>query len=352
MIINKRKAFGGLASISIVAVVLLFVILSSQIFTSVTDCTPIPTPRSTTSTPGALPGEQRWAGTSSLLFGANDASWDWSPKTMGNNLAIEATVKDAGITVIRTTLTASDADRRVSAIEEAGARCLGILRPQDAAQVVKMLGNRCNLYEWSNEPDNQGISSQDYSQSWNEAIPSLRTLNPHAAFIGPVVSYANLPFIQAFLQLSKKAGTLPDAVSYHMYPCTDLLTSTCLHHLDVYKQSATQVANVVQQVVGHSLPLAVTEWNYSWKPYQTPNKSLFMQQFSQASLRAMAQADVEIANQFDIASNAGYGSLDMIDPLTGHPYAQLTAMERMIMEYQAKAGIIKAEGKIDCKKNE
>jgi hypothetical protein len=348
---NKRTAFGGLASISILAVVIFFVTMSSQLFTSVSGCTPTPqTTISTTATPGSLPGEQRWAGTSSLLFGANDASWDWSPKNMGNNPAIAATVKDAGITVIRTTLTASDADRRVAAIEQAGALCLGILRPQDAAQVVQILGKRCNLYEWRNEPDNEGISVQEYSRSWNQAIPSLRALNPHAAFIGPVVSYANLPFIQTFLQLSKKAGTLPDAVSYHMYPCVDLLTSACLQHLNVYQQSATQVASVVQQVVGHPLPQAVTEWNYSWKPAQTPNKSSFMQQFSQASLQAMAQAGIAIANQFDIASNAGYGSLDMIDPLTGRPYTQLTAMKRVIMEYQTKAGIFRPREKIDCQK--
>ena len=63
---------------------------------------------------------------------------------------------------------------------------------------------------------------------------------------------------------------------------------------------------------------------------------------------AMAQAGIEIANQFDIASNAGYGSLDMIDPLTGRPYTQLTTMKRAIMEYQAKAGIFRPREKIYC----
>ncbi|HEY4388230.1 MAG TPA: hypothetical protein VGN34_27590, partial [Ktedonobacteraceae bacterium] len=98
-----------------------------------------------------LPGQQVWLqGTSSLIFGANDSSWQWSNNNLGNSPAIVAAVRTAGITVIRTPLHTTDAQARVSAIEATGAKCLGILSAADAAQVVKMLGDRCDMYEWMN----------------------------------------------------------------------------------------------------------------------------------------------------------------------------------------------------------
>src|SRR2546430_932640 len=49
-----------------------------------------------------LAGQQTWQrGTSSLLFGANDASWRWSTQNLGNAPAIVNAVKTAGVTVIR-----------------------------------------------------------------------------------------------------------------------------------------------------------------------------------------------------------------------------------------------------------
>ncbi|GCF07013.1 hypothetical protein KDI_05770 [Dictyobacter arantiisoli] len=253
---------------------------------------------------------------------------------MGNNPAVRATVKSAGVTVIRTPLTSKDALQRVAVIEEIGARCLGILRPQDALQVVQMLGQRCNLYEWENEPDNGGPNVTAYSHTWNQHIPQLRAINSHAAFIGPVVAYGDISYIQRFLQLVKAAGNLPDAVSYHLYPCTDQSIETCPQHFEDYTQVAQQVKKAVTQTVGYSLPLAVTEWNYSWKPGQTPHNDAFMQNFTTSSLQALAKAGIALANQFDLASNAGYGSLDMINPLTGMPYPQLVAFQAMIEEYK------------------
>ncbi len=284
--------------------------------------------------PGNIPGQQQWKGVSSLLFGANDASWNWSSHNMGNNPAIRATVKAAGIPLIRTPLTRTDALKRVSAIEQAGALCLGILHPEDAVQVVQMLGTRCKLYEWENEPDNNGEEVSHYAQSWNQFIPRLRTINQQAVFIGPAVSFANISYIQKFLELVQKEQNLPDVVSYHMYPCTDQTTATCSQHIHDFVDTAEQIKKTMMQVLAKNLPLAITEWNYSWKNYQTPYNQSFMQEFTDASLKAMIQAGIAIANQFDIASNAGYGTLDMINPTTGEAYPQMVAMRTFIAQYK------------------
>jgi hypothetical protein len=281
-----------------------------------------------------LPGQQIWQqGISSLLFGANDASWQWSAHHLGNTPTVAETVKTAGITVIRSPLQVGDADMRVAAIESTGAKCLGILRPQDAEQVVSTLGTRCNLYEFMNEPDNGILSVDAYSASWNQVIPRLRAINPQASFIGPVVASPNTAYIQRFLSLTKSAGNLPDAVSFHMYPCTDIPIANCSAHFADYGNATAKVRAVVNSVVGSDLPLGITEYNYSWKPGQTPNNDPFMQQFTAGSIQAMAQAGISLANQFDIANGAGNGTLDMIDPQTGQAKPQLQAIQALIQQY-------------------
>ncbi len=283
----------------------------------------------------SLPGQQVWRqGTSSLLFGANDASWQWAKYNMGNNPAIAATVRNAGITVIRSPLTAADAQARVTAIEAAGAKCLGILSPTDAEQVVQMLGDRCNMYEWMNEPDNGGPSASAYANLWNQHIPQLRSLNPKAIFIGPVVASPNLAYIQQFLSMAKQAGNIPDAISFHMYPCTDKSISGCVSKASSYSSAASQVRTTINSVLGYDLPLAITEWNYSWKPNQTPQNDPFIKTFTTNSINAMAQAGIVLATQFDIASDAGGSSLDMVDTQTGQPLPQLKAMQQAIQQYQ------------------
>src|SRR5581483_4721923 len=81
----------------------------------------------------SLPGQQIWRdGVSSYLFGTNEVAWD--PLALSNP-AIMATVKAAGIPLIRVPLTASNAEKRIGLIEQSGAQCLGILswhHPDDA----------------------------------------------------------------------------------------------------------------------------------------------------------------------------------------------------------------------------
>lgn len=280
-----------------------------------------------------LPGQQIWSqGTSSLLYGANDASWQWSQQNMGNTPSIAAAVRTAGITVIRTPLHIGDAQARVAAIQAAGAKCLGILSEADAQQVVRQLGDSCDMYEFLNEPDNGGPSATAYASLWNTNIPLLRYINPHAIFIGPVVASPNTNYIQQFLTIVKKAGNVPDVVSYHMYPCTDTSVQGCPAHIADFVTAANQVRATVHTVLGTDIPLAVTEWNYSWKPNQTPQNDPYMATFTQQSLQAMAQAGISIANQFDIASGAGGGSLDMVRPQTGASTPQLQAMQQVIAQ--------------------
>ncbi len=152
-----------------------------------------------------------------------------------------------------------------------------------------------------------------------------------------MVASPNTGYIQQFLSAAKASGNLPDMVSYHMYPYTDQTVSSCPAHIAGFGRAASEVNVAVSSTIGQTLPLAVTEWNFSWKSGQTPLHDPYMATFTQQSLQAMAQAGIVMANQFDIASNAAGGSLDMIDPQTAQAMPQLQAMHDMIQNYSTGA---------------
>lgn len=285
----------------------------------------------------SLPGQQIWQnGISSYLFGTNEVAWD--PMALSNP-AIMAAVKAAGVPVIRVPLTASDADQRVSLVEQSGAQCLGILswhNPADAVKVVQMLGNRCQLYEFGNEPD--PLSS--YITTWNATIGTLRQANPNAKFIGPVLASPDAQGIQTFLTAVK--SNPPDVVSWHMYPCTNQTLQSCNagNHINFSKHTQ-EIGAVIQNVLGHELPQAITEYNFDWQDGKTPNHdNATMQPFMTQTLNDMIQATqygLVMANEYDLGGRAGAGTLDMLDPSSGAPLAQFTVLSQFIAQYRAGA---------------
>ena len=187
----------------------------------------------------ALPGVQIWQqGISSYVFGTND-TYEWSSQNIETQPAIQHALRDAGFTLIRTFFPdkASDAEieQRVETIEKSGASCLGVITNifdvSFDKHLVGYLGNRCELYEFGNEPDLTDISLQDYLHQWNTLIPTLRQINATARFIGPVTynDVGNDNYMHDFLVGVKASGVLPDAVSFHWYPCWQDTEASCLN---------------------------------------------------------------------------------------------------------------------------
>lgn len=282
-----------------------------------------------------LPGQQIWKdGVSSYLFGTNEVAWE--PMALSNP-AIMATVKAAGVPLVRVPLTAQNADQRVKLVEQSGAQCLGIIswhNPADALKVVQTLGNRCLLYEFGNEPD--PLSS--YITTWNSNIAALRQANPSAKFIGPVLASPDANGIKQFLSAVK--SNPPDVVSWHMYPCTNRTLQDCEsgNHIN-FSKHAQEIGAVIQSTLGHDVPQAITEYNYDWQDGKTPNHdATTMQQFTTQALNDMIQAEkygVIMANEYQLGGRAGAGTLDMVDPSSGAPLAQFSTMSQFIASYRA-----------------
>ena len=316
----------------------------------------------TTPTAGGslLPGQQMWKqGVSSFLFGTNDTQ-EWAGDNVETDPAVQQALKDAHFTLMRTfffdksladghATTDAEIEQRIQTVEKTGMACLGVLvnvmNAAFAEHVVRYLGSRCNLYEFGNEPDYNGISLEDYIKQWNTIIPLLRQINPQAKFIGPVtagpcdddISLTDTScFLIGFLQGVKISGVLPDAVSFHWYPCYQGETEArCLSSASTYGQEYRKVATWVQSVLGKYLPVGISEWNYDPGVPPSDYGEAFMRQFTTDALQSMIQARVDFAAQFDALSYSGYGGQDMFD-LDQHaqPKAQYYAIKQIISQYR------------------
>ena len=313
-----------------------------------------------------LPGEQTWKdGASSFLFGTNDTQ-EWANDNVETNSAIQQALKAAHFTLMRTfffdksladghATTDAEIEQRMQTVENSGMICLGVLPSMmDAAfvrHVVSYLGSRCNLYEFGNEPDigdgngHDVYSAQEYLQQWNMLIPQLRQINPAAKFIGPVTSNATGDqcrsaasdtqcFMQDFLAGVKASGILPDAVSFHWYPCYHDSEASCLARASSYAQVASEVRCLVNNILGKNLPIGITEWNYDPSVPPPDYGDTFIRQFTTQALASMIQAKLDFANQFDAQSYGGYGGFDLFD-ITHHdqPKPQYYAIKSVISMY-------------------
>src|SRR6185312_10484734 len=296
--------------------------------------------------PGPIPGSVLWNdGASSFLFGTNDG-YEWSAKNVETDPAIQLTLHDAGFTLMRTFIpdNASDAilEQRITTIEHIGATCLAVLtnvyNTSFNQHVVSYFGKRCRLYEFGNEPDYFGIPFNQYMSAWNKTIPQLRQINPAAQFIGPAVINSNgfYNYMPQFLKGVKASGVMPDAISFHYYPCWQMDEAACLASAATYTSATQQVRNLITSILGKDLPIGLSEWNYDPRnpPPSYGDSADFITKFTTAAIKAMVKGGVAFACQFDAASYSGYGRLDMIDVNTGLPKPQFDVLASLIKQYK------------------
>lgn len=296
-----------------------------------------------------MPRQALWKnGVSSFLFGTND-TYEWATNNIQTQPAIQASLKSAGFTVIRSFFPdkADDAtiEKRIKTIENVGAACLGVITNINNTEfnkhLVQYLGPRCQMYEFGNEPDmpgNDQIPVDKYLKQWNTVVPMLKKINPSAKFIGPV-TYYNLgdhDYMRNFLLGVKVSRVLPDAVSYHSYPCWKDTQQDCSAKATKIGATVQPVRSLVQSILGKDLPIAITEWNYDPDnpPASYGDNADFITKFSNDAIQSMIKANVSIACQFDAASYAGYGKLDMFNLDTNKPKPQYDAIKSAIQTYR------------------
>jgi hypothetical protein len=297
-----------------------------------------------------LPGQVFINGVSNYIFGSHIGT-DYAANTIRNTPAIQAKAKEAGITLLRCSIPqgSTDAyiDQTASACAACGADMLVILtkngdKPWNQ-HLVSYLGNRCKLYEFGNEPDLGGVSWQTYLSRWNQEIPGLRQINPNAAFIGPALGvFGNREsYLKPWLQGCLSSGVLPDGISFHIYPCTGQgSSSVCSTKSGNFKNDAATMNALVTGVLGHTLPLCLTEWNIDANnpPQSYTQDSAYVDAWYQQAIDAMVQGGYAICNQFSFASYSANGKLDLVN--TQSPYnirAGYTTLKTKITQYLGTA---------------
>ncbi len=296
-----------------------------------------------------LPGQRVWNnGVSSYLFGTND-TFEWRHQNIETEPAVQDALRSAGFTLIRTFFPDNSTDaaieQRIQTVENSGAQCLGVITNVNnttfVEHLVQYLGQRCLMYEFGNELDIRGVTADAYLARWNTLIPQLRKINPSARFIGPVTyNYqGNHNFMQAFLNGVKASGVLPDAISFHWYPCWQRTETECLARANTATEDIQYVRKLVKSILGHEIPVGISEWNFdpSNPPAASGDDPNFIIPYSTAAIQAMAQGGASFACQFDAASYAGYGHLDMFD-VNGQPKAQYQAIKQAIEKYRPSGG--------------
>ncbi len=305
----------------------------------------------------ALPGQEIWKqGVSSYMFGTNDThEWADNNNSIATQPRFQQALRTAGFTLMRSFFPNNASDtvilQRLQTIQKSGANCLGVITNIDNTSfdehLVRYLGNDCLMYEFGNETDLSETDSsvEHYLQRWNTLIPALRRINPSAKFIGPVTSDeqgqgGNPNFMHDFLEGVKASGVLPDAVSFHWYPCDNIAEETCLSKAKDAGVAAGRVAAQVQDILGKPLPIGITEWNYdaNTPPPAYGEKADFITKFSTDALSSMIEAGVTFACQFDAGSYAGYGRLDMFDTTNNNFKPQYYAIKNVIQQYKPSNG--------------
>lgn len=298
---------------------------------------------------GLLPSGQLWKdNVPSFIFGTND-SQEWATNNIQTVPGIQQALKAAHFTLMRTFFfdksladghptTDAEIEARIATVENSGMTCMGVLpRVYNVAfdtHLVTLLGKRCNIYEFGNEPDYNGIAIHDYITQWNLVIPRLKKINPQARFIGG--AGAGLNYTQQFLEGAKASGVLPDAIDIHWYPCWKDTPATCLPKATSVIADVQQYRAMIQATVGYALPVGVGEWNMDpGSNFSLGNNAAFMAAFTKIALNSLIQLKVIFANQFEAANYGGYGALDMFNlgVSSNPPKTQYYVMKRIISKY-------------------
>ena len=292
-----------------------------------------------------LPGQQLINGVSNFIFGSN-MSQDFAAHTTRNTPAIQSQIKAGNFQLMRCAIPANSTDAYLdltaNACQAMGCAMLAILIHDNLTwnkHLVTYLGSRCMLYEFANEPDLYPASGTDYLGWWNSQIPALRAINPGAAYIGPVLGvFANLTsFVTPWLQGCLVSGVLPNAISYHVYPCTGGVSqANCAPKANNFSSCFSQVDALVKSILGYSLPQCLTEWNIdaASPPASYTQDPAFCGTWTTTALNNMVQAGFAMACQWDAGGGAAGGLDDLISTQSPYPpQVQYQPMVNVISSY-------------------
>ncbi|WP_220202687.1 hypothetical protein [Reticulibacter mediterranei] len=292
----------------------------ARIATATVNPNATPTPASKVM-PTVAPAAPMTGGGSTMLLGTNLNIQDSSDQVLTSSATRTALQKmHVGLFRIPTRDGQSDSivTQAAQITKSMGAAPLVILQGDKATsdaldndtRIIKIMnsifGSGVVYYEYGNEQDFfYKLQPKDYTDSWNRLIPQLKKLALNGRFIGPVNYQYNGSYLQYFLQ---NAQPRPDAVSWHEYTCaSDWTNDICMSHLDNWTVHFNNARGIMNSTIGTSLPIMITEWNYTANPISGDGKSdndTFMSAWTTKALQTFAANGIFAAAQYSCTEYA------------------------------------------------
>ena len=318
---SSRNVQRRLLFIGISLVLVLLVVLGIVVYAAITGKQSTNTP-----TQNRLASSTPTEPASPLLFGTNLGLFNGNDQVV-TSAATRALMQQMHIQIVRvpmrTHLPNDIAVQALQAVKSIGAMPLivltGMRNPNVRADDIRMIqdannvfGNNLVYYEFGNEDDWNGLTITRYTGGWNMLIPQFKRLALNGKFIGPVSYQYNHDNMTSFLQA---ANPRPDMISWHEYTCSyKEPADSCLSNLDGWTRDITDARAVMQNTLGTTLPIMITEWNYaadqSTQPDGNPfddgkyNNASFMTEWTTKALRILAANQVFASMQYSVTNTA------------------------------------------------
>lgn len=256
---------------------------------------------------------------SPLLFGTNMGLYHNADEPMLHSPQTLQALKDIGVRSVRmpTRPTLGDQTEMAAAqaIKDIGAVPLVVIagpgypngsilqtNQHTLSIITKVFGNQTVYYEFGNESDLAGITAQQYVTIWNQVVPVLKQQFPTARFVGPDNYEFTRNYLTTFLQQAKP---LPDGVSWHEYACSiNWSASVCLENVDAWNVHFAQARAAMQEAIGKTLPIWITEWNYASDTNGQlvkdgkANNPAFMQAWTEKAMQTLVANRIFAAMQY------------------------------------------------------
>jgi len=283
---------------------------------------------------GICPQQARAAtAVSPLLWGENlelDGGADW----FLDSADLRTALKTAHTRIVRMPVRGPDPDTAgwaneaqfkaaATYVEQLGMVPLVILRNPEAPQsrdtdtlvvdfVRGLFGDQPVYYEFGNETDlddgtGNYVTASSYVTHWNQFVPVLKSrAGAQARFLGPVSYQYDDGYLRTFLA---GAQPRPDAISWHMYTCHNgEPEDACLNAggIDDWPAKIAAARTAMQSVLGTTLPIWVTEWNFNSGRDVTSDPNLrdqtFLRNWTLKALRTLANSGVTASMHFNVAN--------------------------------------------------
>ncbi len=282
------------------------------------NATPTPAPKVP---PTVAPAAPMTGGGSTMLLGTNLNLQDSSDQVL-TSAATRTALQKMHVGMLRIPARAGQADstliQAAQIAKSMGAAPLVILQGDKSTSdaldndtnIIKIMNNIFGsgvvYYEYGNEQDFfLKLAAPDYTASWNRLIPQLKKQALNGRFIGPVNYQYDGTYLQYFLQ---NAQPRPDAVSWHEYTCaSDWSNDLCMSHLDKWTVHFSNARGIMNSTIGTSLPIMITEWNYTANPVSGDGKSdndTFMTAWTTKALQTFAANGIFAAAQYSCTEYA------------------------------------------------